>query len=307
MKKLTMYLIVSALLLVVATPALALEKVRFGVPPWPGVEVKTEVVHQILDALGYPMQKLEIGPPIIYKGLVSDEVDAFLGGWIPQQNPMLDPLLEKKAVEVAQTNLDTARISLCVPRYVSEAGVKTFADLNKHADQFKHTVYNIEAGSGMNTNMGEIIANNVAGLGDWKQTGATVAAMLTQVKSMMKDHEWVVFGCWKPHWMNVTLDMVYLDGVPGTEKFASDSKVYTVVSVDLKDRHPQVYRFLKNMKVDAKTQSQWIMDYANRKIPADKVAADWIATHNDTIATWLDGVQAADGTDAMEKIKEKQK
>ena len=37
-----------------ATPAMAeLDELRFGVPPWPGVTVKSEVAAQLLEAMGY--------------------------------------------------------------------------------------------------------------------------------------------------------------------------------------------------------------------------------------------------------------
>ncbi len=78
--------------------------------------VKSEIACQILESIGYPTKQLQIGPPIIYKGMTSDEVDVALGAWIPQQNPMLDPLKDQGKVEVVQTNLDTAVISLCVPK-----------------------------------------------------------------------------------------------------------------------------------------------------------------------------------------------
>lgn len=302
MKKLTVGLMTVLMLVLFAMQAMAAEKIRFGVPPWPGVEVKTEIVRQVLEELGYPTEELQIGPPIIYKGLVSNEVDAFLGGWVPQQNPLLDPLLKKKQVRVLQTNLDSARISLCVPRYAADAGVTSFADLDEHAAKFDRTIYNIKVGSPMHTAMENIIAEDVAGLGEWTQVGTTTSAMLMEAKGIMAEKGWVAFACWKPHWMNVDIDMAYLDAVPGTESFASDSKVYTVVSIDMQEVHPQACRFLKNVKISVRTQSRWIMDYAKRKQPLAKVASEWIASNRQLLAKWLDGVKASDGTDAIDKL-----
>ncbi|WP_029898861.1 ABC transporter substrate-binding protein [Desulfohalovibrio reitneri] len=304
MKRVTTCLTLVLSLLLFCATAQAADQIRFGVPPWPGVEVKTEVASQILNTLGYETESLQIGPPVIYSSFSSGEVDVFLGGWVPQQNSLLNPQLESGAAEIAQTNLDNALISLCVPKYAAEAGVKSFADLDKHGEKFNRHIYNIEVGSPMHTAMDEIIANDVAGLGDWQQTGTTTSAMLMEAKSRMDNKEWVAFACWRPHWMNVKIDMAYLEPVPGTEKFASESKVHTVVRGGLKDTHPQVYRFLKNLKVDSRTQSLWIMDYGQNEIPADEVAAEWISANKSTVAKWLDGVKAADGTPAMEKIEQ---
>lgn len=278
-------------------------KIRFGVPPWPGVTVKTEVVCQLLESLGYPTQRYEVGPPIIYKGMVAGDVDAFVAAWTPQQNPMLDPLVKTKDVEVVAANLDEANISLCVPDYVWDAGVKSFADLDAHGDQFGRTIYDIEVGSGMHTAMEEIIAKDIAGLGDWNHQGTTTSAMLSQVKALINEKKWVTFGGWKPHWMNIEIDMKYLEGVPGTEKYVSQSIVYTVVSSDFHQQYPEVYKFFKKFYVSADTQSKWIYDYSYKGINLDKVAGDWIRANMDTVATWFADVRAATGKPAMDVIQ----
>lgn len=280
----------------------AADKIRFGVPPWPGVTVKTEIVCQILDVLGYDTDQIEVGPPVVYKGMEDDEIDAFLGGWTPQQNPLLNPLKAEGIVEIVQTNLDDAVISLCVPEYVAEKGISSIDDLDKFADKFDRHIYNIDVGSPMHTAMEEIIKNDVAGLGDWEQTGTSTPIMLQQVKSMMDEGKWVAFACWKPHWMNVGLEMSYLDTAPGTEKFASDSLIHTVVRCDLKERFPQVYKMLKNIKITALTQSKWINSFAKEKIRAEKVAEEWIKSNPKELAKWLEGVTARDGSPAIKKV-----
>lgn len=300
MKRLITVFMVVALLCCFSSTVFSADSVRFGVPPWPGVTVKTEIACQILNTIGYPTKQLQIGPPIIYKGMVTGEVDAAVGAWIPQQNPMLDPLQEKGEVEVVQTNLDTAVISLCVPKYVYEAGVKNFADLDKHADKFEHTIYNIEVGSGMQKEMEDIITKDVVGLGDWEQVNTTTPIMMQEVVKKVEEKKWVTWGCWKPHWMNLMLEMDYLKAVKGTEKFASDSKVYTIAAADFKTKHPQAYAFLKHFVITAPMQSKWILEYGKKKRPEKEVAKEWITANKDIVAKWLQGVKAADGSDAAE-------
>ncbi len=303
MKFLTTLVTVMLTLLCYSPTAFSADAIRFGVPPWPGVTVKTEIACQILETIGYPTKQLPIGPPIIYKGMVSGEVDAALGAWIPQQNPMLNPLKDKGEVEVVQTNLDTAVISLCVPKYAYDAGVKSFADLDKYADKFDHTIYNIEIGSGMQKEMEDIIENDVVGLKDWEQVNTTTPIMMQEVIKKVKEKKWVTWGCWKPHWMNLMLEMDYLEAVPGTEKFASDSKVYTIAAADFKAKHPEAYGFFKQFVVTAPMQSAWILEYGKNKRPEKDVAKEWIAANKDVVAKWLDGVKSSDGTPAMKKIE----
>ncbi|SKA96962.1 glycine betaine/proline transport system substrate-binding protein [Paucidesulfovibrio gracilis DSM 16080] len=280
----------------------AAEPVRFAVPPWPGVTVKSTVVCQLLEALGYETHQEEIGPVIAYNSMGLDEVDVCLAGWTPQQNPMLEPLLEKGTLELLHENLGDALIGLCVPEYTYEAGVHSIADLDAHADKFNNTIYNIEAGSGMHTSVAEIIENDVAGLGDWEQIGSTTPMMLTQVGDMMKNGEWAVFGCWKPHWMNVVLDMKYLEAVPGSEVLVTTSKVYTVVRTGLDKDMPEVYAFLKRFEVPSSVQDGWIYAYGYKKQPVEEVAREWIVQNMDLVQPWFEGLHSVDGKPASDVL-----
>lgn len=302
MKRLLLFMLLSIFCLSLPLSAKA-EAIRFGVPPWPGVTVKSAVVCQILEAMGYKTNQLEIGPPIIYKGLTTDDVDAFLGTWLPQQNEMFLPLKEKKAIDVVATNVDQAGTSLCVPTYVWDAGVRSIADLAAHADKFDSTIYSIEIGSGMQITTEEMIANNVAGLGNWNQISSTTPVMLSAVQERIRANKWVVFHGWQPHWMNYQIDMKYLEGVPGTEKLVSESVVLTVASNDFAARYPQPYAFLKKFYVPGEVQSAWINDFGFKKIAPEKVASDWIAANLDVVSKWLEGVKAADGSAGIDAVR----
>lgn len=279
--------------------------IRFGVPPWPGVTVKTEVVCQILEAIGYETTQLEVGPPVIYKGLTTDDIDAYVAGWIPQQNEMFLPLKEKKAIDIIGINVDEADTGLAVPTDVWEAGVRSVADLDKHADKFDRTIYAIEVGSGMHSSTDEMIKNDVAGLGDWELVGSTTPVMLSAVDDRVRQNKWVVFHAWRPHWMTIKIDMKFLEGVPGSEKLISSSVVYTVASNDFAEKYPQARAFLKNFYVPAEIQSAWIYAFGfENKDPVD-VARAWIAENPETVAKWLEGVLTVDGKPAFDAVREK--
>lgn len=280
------------------------ESIRFGVPPWPGVTVKTEVVCQILESMGHETEQFEIGPPIIYKGLTSGDVDAYVAAWIPAQNEMYLPLKEKNAIDTVALNLDEAGIGMAVSTEAWEGGVKSFADLDKFADKFDHTIYGIEVGAGMQVSTEEIIKNDVAGLGDWEQSSTTTPVMLATVQDRIRQGKWVAFHGWQPHWMNIKIDMKFLTPVPGTERLISDSTVYTLASNDFSERFPQAYAFLKQFYVKGQSQSQWIYEFGyEKKKPAD-IARAWIAEHlDDTVAAWVKDVKATDGKPAIEALR----
>jgi glycine betaine/proline transport system substrate-binding protein len=281
----------------------AAQAIRFGVPPWPGVTVKTAVVTQILETLGYKTKQLDVGPSIIYNGMINDEIEVMLAAWDPHHNDMVNPLVEAGKIDRIGTNQDDSIAGLCVPDYVWDAGVHSFNDLDPNADKFNKTIYNLEAGSGMNTEMKEIMEKDIAGLKDWEQMGSNLAAMMAEVGAHIKRKEWIVFGGWAPHWMNTIYDIKYLEGVPGTEKFVNQSYIYTVVNKDFSKQFPEVYKFLQNFKVTAETENQWIYSFGYKKIAPEKIAKDWIAENMDTVAVWLEGVKNSRGKPAMEIIR----
>src|SRR5699024_6864256 len=80
--------------------------------------------------------------------------------------------------------------------------------------------------------------------------------------------------------------------------------IQTVANKAFVDKHPNITRFLKQMDVGSKVQSEWIYDYAYKDNPADEVAREWIQAHPNIVSQWLDGVTTADGnTAAFEAVK----
>lgn len=63
-------------------------------------------------------------------------------------------------VETLRANLEGAKYTLAVPKYVYDAGVKSFADLAKHAEEFKHRIYGIEPGNDGNRLIQSMIDKN---------------------------------------------------------------------------------------------------------------------------------------------------
>ncbi len=177
--------------------------IRFGTPTWPGVTVKTEVAAQLVETMGYNVKQTNSSPAFAYNALKSDDLDIFLGGWMPTQKNMADPLIEEGSVKVMATNISDAIMGIAVPQYVYEAGVETEADLAEYRDRFDGKIYGIEAGSGFNESISNAISENRHGLGDWQMIPSSTSGMLSQVGRSIDREEWIVFLGWEPHWMNV--------------------------------------------------------------------------------------------------------
>src|SRR5699024_5059922 len=142
--------------------------VKFGIQPWPGVTVKTEVATDILEVLGYETEKLQLNTPFILHGIVSGQVDVALGGWYPISAAMITPLVEEGKLIRLTANLPHALSGMAVPVYVHEAGVDSVEDLSRYADRFGHKISGNEAGGTWPTQVQELIDADEYGLGDWK-------------------------------------------------------------------------------------------------------------------------------------------
>ncbi|MCL7930613.1 ABC transporter substrate-binding protein [Halomonas llamarensis] len=294
----------AAALLLSAGPAVAaLDEVRFGVPPWPGVTVKSEVAAQLMEAMGYGTRQSGLAVSVILEGLTRNDVDVYLGGWYPVQTEMVEPLVADDKVEKLVSNIQGATSGLVVPQYVYDAGVTSVADLEANRDRFDGEIQGIEAGTGINTAILEAIEADIAGLGDWNLRESSTAAMLAQAEQKMANEEWVTFVGWEPHWMNVSFDLAYLDDADDAGIAKIGSTVWTIVPASLAQEDPQLHRFLSQFVVDIEDQNTWVHGYSYEERPADEVASEWIEGNLDIVAEWLDGVEARDGTPAIEAVR----
>ncbi|WP_110651231.1 ABC transporter substrate-binding protein [Salinicola peritrichatus] len=280
-----------------------LDTVRFGVPPWPGVTVKSEIAAQLLQAMGYQTQQNELAVGVILNGLASDDLEVYLGGWYPIEQEMIDPLVADHKVAKVAKNISDANSGLVVPEYVHEAGVDSVADLDRYRDRFDGEIQGIEAGTGINDAILAAIDADKAGLGNWQLRESSTSAMLAYADQKIADKEWVTFVGWEPHWMNVSYDLYYLKDADDSGTADILSTVWTVVPADLESEDANLYRFLSQYRVDIDDQNDWVYQYSHEERPADEVASEWIRGHYDKVAQWLDGVTAKDGEPAIDAVK----
>nr|WP_299245713.1 ABC transporter substrate-binding protein [uncultured Halomonas sp.] len=281
--------------------------VRFSSPPWPGVTVKTAMASQLLEALGYQPSQQQIGTTITYEALNLGEVDAFLAAWLPAQQPMYDSSVEKGAIVDLGNNVDGARLGFGVPRYVAEAGVTSAADLDKqeYAERFDRTIYNIEAGTGMSEILNRGVDEDVYGLGDWDLSETSTPGMLSVVKNAINNDEWVVFGAWTPHWMNIEYDIVYLvdpEDLWGPNGGRSDVK--TLLNKDFADAHPNASRLLDQIVISADDQSEMILGFGFENREPEEVALEWIKNNPAKVESFAEGVTTRDGEPAWPALQQ---
>jgi len=278
------------------------DTIDFGYVQWPGVTIKTHVAAKVADYLGYETKMTSGSQAIVFKGMDTGDLDVFLGNWLPTMKMHFEKYEKKGSVHNVRVNLFDVVYRTAVPEYVYEAGIKSLADLNEHADKFNSKIYGIEPGNEGNIIIQDAIKNNNYNLEDWSLQSSSTAGMLTSVKRAVNNEEWIAFNGWKPHYMNVMFDLRYLEDPEGI--WGEGERVYTVARNGYQDENPNFYKFLEQFKVTAPIQNQWIDSYKRQEKDPEVVAEEWIANNLDVVNQWVYGVETADGEMARKAIKE---
>ncbi|GAA3896018.1 choline ABC transporter substrate-binding protein [Halomonas cibimaris] len=273
-------------------------EVRFAVPSWPGVTVKSELAGQLLEALGYAPQQQELGSTIAYEALNQGDVDVYLAAWLPGQSASYDTAMKEGVINDLGNNVDGARLGFAVPTYVYDAGVTSGEDLKdpELREKFGDTIYAIEVGSGISEILDDNRDKDTYDLTRWNVSETSTPGMLSTVKSALQREEWVVFTAWTPHWMNIEYDVRYLDD---PENFWGDesgrSNVRTLVTQTFAEQQPNATRLLNQLRFSADDQSAMIYGYSFDEKPADDVARQWLQNHPAQVKTFVDGVTTRSG------------
>ena len=276
--------------------------VRFSDVGWTDIQATTGVATVLLDALGYKPEVQVLSVPVTYQSLKNKDIDVFLGNWMPSMAGDVQPFLDDKSVETIAKNLDGAGYGLVVPTYVAEGGVKSLADIGKHADKFDKKIYGIEPGNDGNRIVLDMIANKDNGLEGFELVESSEAGMLSQAEKAIKNKEWIAFLGWTPHPVMGEMAITYLDGM-GDSGFGA-ATVHTNVRAGYSTECPNAGKFIQNLTFTLSMENQ-IMDAILKGTDANAAALDWLKANPDAVTPWLAGVTTRDGGDAAAAVKAK--
>ncbi|WP_276488209.1 choline ABC transporter substrate-binding protein [Ectopseudomonas mendocina] len=275
------------------------KNVRIGAVGWTDVVATTAVASELLQGLGYETKQTQASQQIIFAGIQKGQIDAFLGYWKPIMDDNIKPFLDAGAVKVAaEPSLDDAVAVLAVPSYTADKGLITLADIARFKDELDGKIYGIEAGSGANTAIQKMIDTNQFGLGGFKLVESSEAGMLAAVGRAVRNEKPVVFFGWKPHPMNLSMQITYLTGTE--DVFGPDdgaATVSTVTAPDYAERCPNANRLLTSLRFTSEQEAELMQPIMDRKQPA-QVARDWIKANPKVVEAWLAGVTTFDGKPA---------
>ncbi|WP_324767686.1 choline ABC transporter substrate-binding protein [Pokkaliibacter plantistimulans] len=275
--------------------------VNLADPGWSDSNVTTTTAAMLLKSLGYDAKITMLSVPVSYESLSNGQMDAFLGNWMPAQQKFHDSYVASGKVEQLSKNLHGTEFTLAVPKYVYEQGIKSFADLAKHGDEFDHKIYGIEPGAPANQSIQTMIDHNEFGLKGWTLVESGEQAMLSEVKRAVNRKKGIVFLGWTPHPMNVNFELAYLSG--GEKYFGSAGDVFTLTRKGFKDNCPNVAALLSNLDFSLTMENTVMTDVLENGTAADKAVDNWIKANPAQLDSWLKGVTTADGAEGLAAAK----
>lgn len=266
---------------------------------WTDITATTAVADLILSAVGYDPEVLVLSVPVTFDSLTSGAVDVFLGNWMPLQEQIQAPLVADGRIDVVGTNLEGAIIGLATTADAAEQGLRTYGDIARFQEELGGELYGIEAGSSANGTILGMIEADQFGLGGFDLVESSEQGMLAQVQRAEQDDQPIVFFGWRPHPMNVTLDMTYLEG--SEDVFGPNggsASVMTVTRPGLSEECPNLGRFLQNLVFDVEAEDVMMKYILDDALAPDEAAKRWLTENPDAIDRWLDGVVTMEGQPA---------
>lgn len=280
------------------------DTVYFSDVGWTDITATTATASVVLEGMGYKTKTQLLSVPVTYKSLENNDIDVFLGNWMPTMEGDIKAYRERGTVETIHKNLDGAKYTLAVPKYVYDAGVKSFADIAKFADKFDKKIYGIEPGNDGNRLIQDMIDQDAFGLKGFSVVESSEAGMLSQVKRKKRRDQWIVFLGWEPHPMNANFELMYLEG--GDDFFGPNlggATVHTNVRKGYVEECGNVGKLLTNLTFTLQMENEVMSAILDEGKKPNDAATAWLKANSQVLDKWLSGVTTLDGKPALPAVK----
>ncbi len=271
---------------------------------WTDITSTTALASTVLQTLGYKTETKILSLPVTYTAMAKNDVDVFLGNWMPSQENDLKPYRDSGTVEVLRTNLTGAKYTLATNEAGAKLGIDDFSKIAAHKDALDGKIYGIEPGNDGNRLLLEMVADNKFDLGTIEIVESSEQGMLAQVARADGAGKPVVFLGWEPHPMNTQFKMTYLAG--GDDIFGPDfggARVDTNVRAGYAAECPNIGKFLSNLEFTLAMENEVMGQILNDGQDGASAARDWLKANPDAATPWLAGVTTVDGNDAAAALK----
>ena len=277
--------------------------VRFSDVGWTDITATTAATSVVLEALGYETDVKLLSVPVTYTSLANNDIDVFLGNWMPTMEGDIAKYRDEGSVETLARNLTGAKYTLATNAAGAALGITSFEDIAANAEALDGKIYGIEPGNDGNRLILDMIENDQFGLKDFEVVESSEQGMLAQVKRASTRDEPVVFLGWEPHPMNSNYELTYLEG--GDDVFGPNlggAEVFTNVRAGYADECPNVGKLLGNLEFSLEMENEIMGAILDEGQDPREAATAWLKDNPETWKSWLAGVTTKDGGDATEAV-----
>ena len=283
----------------------ACDTVRFSDVGWTDITSTTAATTYVLEALGYETDVKVLSVPVTYTSLANNDIDVFLGNWMPTMEADIRPYLDAGTVDSLPTaNLEGAKYTLAVPKYLADKGLKDFADIAKFRDDLDAKIYGIEPGNDGNRLILDMIESGPFGLDGFEVVESSEQGMLAQVARAVQGNDAIVFLGWAPHPMNSNFELAYLSG--GDDYFGPNfggATVYTNTRAGMASECPNLGKFFSQLVFTLPMENDIMGAILNDGTEPRDAAEAWLKANPAILDGWLAGVTTKGGGDARSAVR----
>ena len=255
-------------------------EIVFGQTSWTSTEAPTQIAKQILEEAGYDVKVTLLDQPVIWEGMVSEEVDFFMDAWLPYTEEALWNDYKDELQKVA-TSYENVPLGWAVPEYVEEESI---ADLEGKGEKFDGEVVTIGEGAGIVELSKKVFADPEYNLDGFELTPSSEAAMLQVMENKLAEEEPFIITGWRPHSMFSRNDLKFLEDTQ--EHFKYDN-VYVLSYKGIEEKYPEAYDILSQWSIEVDDLEDMMAEYEKNDVPFEESAANWIEENRDTVDEWL--------------------
>ncbi len=287
-------------------------KVTLAVNPWTGSAVNANIAKVVLESkLGTPVELVDIDENASWPGLDDGSIDANLEIWPSGHAADYETYITQNQSVVDLGPLGPqAKIGWYVPKFVVDAhpelatweGFKDPALAKLFATPETGELGQFLMGDPSYVTYDEQIIKNLK-LPLKYVVGGSEAALLSAIDKAVADQTPLLFQFWKPHWKQLEVPLVEVKLPDVTPECLASAKaadgnyacdyapdnLYKAASAKLKDKNPDAWALLSNLKLTTEQQSE-VAGWIDRdKMSPAAAAARFVTAHADVVAGWLAG------------------
>ena len=254
--------------------------ITFGLTTWTSTEAPTEIAKIILEEAGYEVDFVTVDQPVIFTGIVEQEIDFFMDAWLPHTEANLWAKYEDDLQKVA-TSYEEVPLGWVVPSYVEEDYIE---DLIGQADKFDNRVVTIAPGAGI-VALSQDVMEDYNLNDEYQLLTSSEVAMIAELENKVSREEPVIITGWRPHSMFAQYDLKFLEDTRG--HFELDN-VYVISYQGLEDVKPAAYNIMSNWSIEVSDLEEMMLAYEQDGISFEVLAEQWVEENRDKVDAMLE-------------------